>query len=96
MVLNHKGHLTVGLVRSAHFPVDPGIFVYQVPIVVDSQAEGFGKGSILLEDGCFVENVIRLPVSRCPAGINQGRVLPIDCSAKPIGKGVVLKTVYYL
>ena len=42
VVLNHKGHLTVGLVRSAHFPVDPGIFVYQVPIVVDSQAEGFG------------------------------------------------------
>ena len=68
----------------------------EMPIVVDTQAEGFGKRSILLENGCFIKNVIGLPVAGGPAGIDPGRVLPIDRSAKPIGKGVVLETVHHL
>jgi hypothetical protein len=70
VILNHKGHFTVGLVGATHFTIDPCILVYEVPIVVHGQAEGFGQGAILLKNGCFIENIIGLPVTGGPAGID--------------------------
>ena len=93
MILNYKGAFAVCFIGPAHFAVDPGVVVYEVAIMVDSQAEGFGKRSILLEDGCFIKDIVGLPVTRCPAGIDQGGVLPVDRPTGAISKGIVLKTV---
>ena len=96
MVLDHQGAFAMCFVGTAHFPVDPGIVMNQVSVVMHSQAHGLGQGSIGFKYGCLIQNIVRLPVTRCPAGIDEGWVLSIDRTAGTIGKGVVLKTVQYL
>jgi len=93
MVLNHQGAFAMSFIGAAHFTIDPGIVVDEVAVVVNRQPHGLGKRAVFLEDGCLVQNIIGLPVARCPAGIDQWWVLTIDRPTGTIRKGIVLKTV---